>query len=222
MKTITVADDYSTFDIKYPYFKYAPDEFNARVKTLLDQQVKDQQTNAKEGWHARYDTQTKDYPIPKVPAKEADKWPFQADFTIIQSNNNYISYYLQYGGFTGGAHGFETKISFNYDVKNKKDLTLKDLFSANFDYLKYLSSESRSQLTKQYATVTEEDRANSSPEAIQQYIDNIVADINSGTQPTEANFSVFTFTLDKVKIYFAQYQVGPYAIGMPEVEVDRK
>jgi len=47
--------------------------------------------------------------------------------------------------------------------------------------------------------------------------------INSGTEPKEENFSVFTFTRDrKVKIYFAQYQVGPYAIGMPEVEVDRK
>ena len=50
----------------------------------------------------------------------------------------------------------------------------------------------------------------------------MVSMIESGTEPKEENFSVFTFTPDKVKIYFAQYQVGPYVIGMPEVEVNRK
>lgn len=220
-KIMNISDDYSTFDIKYPYFSNASDEFNGRVKTFLEQQVKDQQTNSKEGWQARYDTQTADYPITKTPSLN-DKWPFQADYTVVQSNNNYISYVLQYGGFTGGAHGFESKVSFNYNVVTKNDVTLKELFPNNPDYLKYLSDESRKQLVKRFATMSKEDKANSTPEAIKEYIDNMMSDINTGTELTESNFNVFTFTPNKVKIYFAQYQVGPYVIGMPEVEVDRK
>lgn len=220
-KTIKENKTYSTFDVKYPYFKYADESFNLEIKSLLEEQISDQEKNAEEGWLARYNTQAPGDDIPKTP-KNDDKWPFYSDFTIVQSNKSYISFTLLYGGFTGGAHGYENKISFNYDLKNKKVLTLKDMFSTNFDYLKYLSTETRKELEKQFATLSKEDKANSSPGAVQEYIDNMVSMIKEGTKPEESNFSIFTFTPEKIKIYFAQYQVGPHTIGMPEVEVNRK
>lgn len=219
--SINVNDDYSTFEVKYPYFKYSGEEFNNKIKLLLDEQIESQKINAKDGWQARYDTQENGDNIPKTPAKN-DKWQFQSDFTILQSNMNYISFVLRYSGFTGGAHGFENIVSFNYDIKNKKVLSLREVLSNKSNYLEYISDKARLYLKKNFATLTEEDKKNSSEEAIKEYIKNTEDMINLGTEPKEENFGVFTFTPDKVKIYFSQYQVGPYSIGMPEVEIDRK
>jgi hypothetical protein len=188
---------------------------------LLEIEIENQKKYAEENWLIRYETQLPGDGISKIP-KDNDKWPFYSDFTIVQSNESFISFVLTYGGFTGGAHGYENKISFNYDLKNNKEIKLKDIFSDKFDYLKYLSDESRKELKKQFAVLSEEDKANSSPEAVQEYIDNMISMIEEGTLQEEDNFDIFTFTQNKIKIYFAQYQVGPYVIGMPEVEFDRK
>jgi hypothetical protein len=73
-------------------------------------------------------------------------------------------------------------------------------------------------LKEQYAVVSDGERENSDPLAIESYLENINSNIDSGTEPVEDNFKTFTFTKDGIKIYFAQYQVGPYVMGMPEVE----
>ncbi|MFA6251437.1 MAG: DUF3298 domain-containing protein [Candidatus Paceibacterota bacterium] len=221
-KTMNLDDPYSTFDVKYPYFKNADVSFNANVETFVKNKMDEHVKNSADSWQARYNTQVRGDNIPKVPATTDDKFSFISDFTIIQSNSSYISFVLNYGGFSGGAHGYENKVSFSYDVKNKKVIELEDLFTNNPDYLTYLSEQSREILKKEFATVSEEDRKNSDPEAIKEYVDNIVSMIQEGTEPKAENFSVFTFTPEKIKIYFAQYQVGPYVIGMPTVEVDRE
>lgn len=221
-KTLTISDPYVTFDVKYPYFKNADANFNSNIENLLKAKIEDHKKASKEYWQARYDTQTKGENFPKVPATDADKLYFSSDFTIVQSNSSYISFVLRYSGFSGGAHGYEINTSFNYDVKNQKLIELKDLFPNDSQYLTSLSNQSREFLMKEFATVSEDDKKNSTPEALKEYVDNIVSMINSGTEPSVENFSVFTFTGDKIKIYFAQYQVGPYAFGMPEVEIDRK
>lgn len=220
-KTMNVVDSYMAFDIKYPSFKNADTSFNTNIENLLKNQIEENKKIAKENWQARYNTQVAGDNIKEFPTND-EKFSFSSDFKIIQSNSSYISFVLNYGGFTGGAHGYEVNATFNYDVKNHKVLSLKDMFPNNPDYLKYLSDESRKYLIAQYATASEEDKKNSTPEALKEYIDNMVNMINQGTEPKEENFSSFTFTPDKIKIYFADYQVGPHAIGMPEVEVDRK
>jgi hypothetical protein len=221
-KVLEENNDYVKFDVKYPYFKNTNDDFNLKIEDLIKSQMKDHASVSKDNWQARYDTQTKGDNIEKIPKTDEEKFSFFSNFEIIQSNPSYISFVLKYGGFSGGAHGYENYISFNYDIKNQKLIELKDLFPNNPEYLSYLSEKSREYLKSEFATVSEEDKKNSSPEAIQEYVDNIISMIEVGTEPKEENFSIFTFTEDKVKIYFAQYQVGPYVIGMPEVEIDRK
>lgn len=221
-KVLNPDDTYVKFDVKYPYFKNADKDFNLKIETLIKNQIQDDIKLSRDNWQARYETQTAGENIPKVPKTDADKFSFFSNFTIIESNSSYISIVLNYGGFNGGAHGYENEISFNYDVKNHKNIELKDLFPNNPQYLTYLSTVSRDYLKKQFATVSEEEKKNSDPKVIKEYIDNIVSMIESGTEPKEENFSTFTFTPDKIKIYFAQYQVGPYVIGMPEIEINRK
>jgi hypothetical protein len=220
-KTLNPTDAYMKFDIKYPYFKNASADFNKSIEKLLKDAIVADSQSSKENWQARYDTQVKGDDIPKVPVSE-DKFAFYSSYKVIQSNSNYISVVLNYGAFTGGAHGYENNVTFNYDVKNQKNIELKDLFPNDPNYLTYLSKKSREVLKKTYATITEEDKKNSDAEALEQSISWILESIETGTEPKEENFTAFTFTKDKVKIYFGQYQVGPYAIGSPEVEINIK
>jgi len=212
---------YTNFDEKYPYFKNADQDFNSKIEEIIKNQISSDSEQSKENWQARYDTQVKGDNIALVPAAQ-DKFSSFADFKVIQSNSDYISVVLNYGGFTGGAHGYENNTSFNYDVKNHKVIELKDLFKMDPNYLTYLSTSSRDYLKKQFAVVSEEDKKNSDPEALKQYVDNITGMIDSGTEPKDENFSIFTFAGNKVRIYFSQYQVGPYVIGSPEIELDIK
>lgn len=221
-KVLNPSSAYLKFDVKYPYFKNAGKDFNLKIETLIQGQIQDDIKTSQENWQARYDTQSKGENIPRVPQNDADKFYFSSDFTIVQSNSSYISFVLDYSGFNGGAHGYENKVSYNYDVKNKKNIELKDLFPNYPDYLTYLSTQSRESLKKTFATVSDNDKEQATAEEIKTIVNDIVTSIESGTEPKEENFSIFTFTPDKIKIYFAQYQVGPYVFGMPEVEVNRK
>lgn len=221
-KVLNEDNAYVIFDVKYPYFKNADKDFNSQIENLIKSQMDDHKVASQENWQARFDTQVKGDNIAKVPTVAEDKFSFFSEFTVVQSNSSYISFVLKYGGFSGGAHGYENIVTYNYDVKKQKNIELKDLFINNPQYLNYLSTKSREFLKSEFATVSEEDKKNSSEVALKEYIDNIVSMIESGTEPKDENFSIFTFAGDKVKIYFAQYQVGPYVIGSPEVEINLK
>ncbi|ETB64008.1 TPA: DUF3298/DUF4163 domain-containing protein [Candidatus Nomurabacteria bacterium] len=218
-KTLNENDPYVKFDIKYPQFKQVDNSFNENISNLIKEQIKDTKEVSSENWQARYDTQMEGENIGKYPKTDDEKFYLYSDFNIIQSNPYFISFILTYGAYTGGAHGYEAKVSFNYDVLNKKVLMLKDVFSPSFNYLEYLSKESRDYLYKEYAEVKNGEEGD---ENMKDYFDGIKEMIDMGTEKKEENFETFTFTKEKIKIYFSQYQVGPYAIGMPEVEFYRK
>lgn len=223
VKELNPNNAYVKFDVKYPYFIKGDENFNASIENLIKKQIDEHMVMSQENWKARYDTQVKGDNIPIAPNKEEDKFSFFSDFEIVQSNSTYISFVLKYGGFSGGAHGYENVVSFNYDVYTDENIKLNYLFPDDPQYLTTISNISREYLKKQFAVISEEDKKNSDPEALKEYVDNVITMIESGTEPKEENFSVFTFTRNrKVKIYFAQYQVVPYAMGMPEVEIDRK
>lgn len=218
-KILNEKDPYVKFDIKYPYFKQADNSFNESILILIKEQIKNSKETSKENWKARYETQMEGENIGEYPKNDDEKFYLYSDFNITQSNPYFISFILTYGAFTGGAHGYEAKIAFNYDVVNKKVLTLKDVFSPSFNYLEYLSKESRGYLYKEYAEIKDGEEGD---ENMDDYFDGIKEMIDMGTEEKEDNFETFTFTKDKIKIYFSQYQVGPYAMGMPEIEVYRK
>ncbi len=218
-KTLNEKDLYVKFDIKYPYFKQIDNSFNESILNLIKEQIRNSKESGKENWIARYETQMEGENIGEYPKNDDEKFYLYSDFSIIQSNPYFISFILTYGAYTGGAHGYEAKVAFNYDVVNKKILTLKDVFSPSFNYLEYLSKESRDYLYKEYAEVKDGEEGD---ENMNDYFDGIKEMIDVGTEEKEENFETFTFTKEKIKIYFSQYQVGPYAIGMPEVEVYRK
>lgn len=212
-KIETKNNSYTNIDISYPYFKQADQVFNSKVEDFIKNRIENHKVTSEENWKTRYQNQTEGYSIPLIPEEE-NKFYLHSNFEIIQSNPNYISFILTIDSYEGGAHGYVVNVPFNYDIKNKKEILLGDIFSEKIDFLKYLSDESRNYLKGEYIT-SSEGYKNS-------YEKSLLEMIEVGTEPKEENFEIFTFTKDKIKIYFAQYQVGPYVIGMPVFEINRK
>lgn len=124
------------------------------------------------------------------------------NYDEVEKNENYIGFIISAYQYTGGAHGNTILIPINYDVKNKKMLTLeKAIQPASADWLTKLSEEARKQLFKKL-----DDKEW----------------IIKGTEPKTANFTVFKIEKDTVKIMFSEYQTGPYSSGRPEIIIPLK
>ena len=216
-KTYTAPDVYTVFKVDYSQFKNTSAEFNKQIEDLVTTGIAGQKKDSADNWKARYDTQSSEEKIPQFP-KEADKFYFNVSWKPTQENSNFVSFILTTSAFTGGAHGYETLTSFNYDVVNKKEVTLADLFPQDPSYLKTVSDFVRKDLTTQFRTrleiKTQADEANFQASVIPMMMD--------GTTPDANNFSVFTFTPDAVTIYFNQYDVAPYSMGQSFVVMPRK
>jgi hypothetical protein len=215
-KTYTTPDQYTVFKVAYPQFKNTSTAFNKNIADIVTAGIAQQKKDSADNWKARYDTQSPGENIPKLPA-EADKFYFDTSWAPTQENNQYISFILTISAFEGGAHGYETLTSFNYDVVHKKDFTLASLFPNDPNYLKTISDFSRKDLEAQFRQrlniKTSDDETN--------FQQTILPMLDDGTTPTADNFSVFTFTDKTITFYFNQYQVGPYSMGQSTVVMPR-
>lgn len=127
-------------------------------------------------------------------------------FGEVRSSGRYIGFMLTvFTLFEGAAHPQTIMVCVNYDTKEKKEVTLKDVLSPlSKDYLKILSEFTYKELTGR----VERDELASS--------DDFIAE---GTDMIESNFSLFNLKGKEVIIVFAQYQVAPYSSGISEVNV---
>lgn len=219
-KTIKESTNYTDIDVQIPQFVNASSVFNKKIEQNVRERITEHKTETAENWQARIDTQGPDGDLPKVPTGDGDKMFFYAKFDAPEQNNNqYISVLTRIGGYTGGAHPYEEVVTYNYDVKNKKEMTLADLFVNNPNYLNQISEISRSILTERFTENLGNDF--DSAKEKETYIKEVIAPmINDGTDPSRAeNFANFTFTKDKLIIHFGQYQVGPYVAGQQDVEM---
>jgi hypothetical protein len=219
-KTIKESTDYTDIDVQIPQFANASSAFNKKIEQNIRERITEHKTETAENWQARIDTQGPEGDLPKIPTGHGDKMYFYAKFDAPEQNNNhYISILTRIGGYTGGAHPYEEVVAYNYDVKNKKEITLADLFVNNPNYLNQISEISRSILIERFTDNLSE--GFDSVKEKQAYIKDVIAPmVNDGTDPAKPeNFANFTFTKDKLIIHFGQYQVGPYVAGQQDVEM---
>lgn len=128
---------------------------------------------------------------------DADVIPYDLyqGFYVQYVDNDFISILFYDYQFTGGAHGLTYLTSYNYDFAKRKPRTLNDVFKG--DYLKAISD---------YCIKDLKEMGLDDDEWIQE-----------GASPKYENYSVYNFLKDGVLITFSHYQVGPYAIGNPQV-----
>jgi len=198
-----ISDSTKPFDIEivYPYVA-SLDNFNQLVKDIVDKQLNDFKTFSLENDTAVKETDPVDY------EKYPRSYYLSIGYEKGQIDDNIASVVLIVETFTGGAHGAHYPISVNYDVKNKKEIKLADLFLGQDNYLQKISDYCIANLTIQMKQRVE-----------QQYID--YQWIKEGAGPKEENYSIFLIDKDSIKFYFPEYQVAAYAVGSFTVTMPR-
>lgn len=128
---------------------------------------------------------------------------FNSAFSVALLNPDVLSLRVLTSMYAAGAaHPTATMQGWTFDLRTGARVTLADLFQVDSEYLALLSRVARYQLRAQLGTdgVT-------------------MSDIRRGTRPRADAFAGWAATQDGLEITFAQYQVGPYAIGMPVVVI---
>lgn len=192
-KKITDSTKPFKIDATYPYIA-GQDAFNKLASDYINSQIADFKNNSLQNDNAVKETDPTTY------AQYPRQYDFMASYEKGLTNENIISVVIQIYSFTGGAHGATTYKQINYDVKNKKEIKLADIFVGQKDYLQKISDFCVADLTKQINEKAGEGSAQSSW-------------ISDGAGPKEENFSVFLINKDNIIIYFPQYQVAAYALG---------
>lgn len=201
---IDVSEDSYLFGVggSYPQFPQADIVFNKKISDIFTEDIKNFKQMVNDDYQARLaiegDTFAKDF------AENGSYYTYQLETKIVQSNNRFISFVIRPSGYTGGAHGYQYVVTFNYDVVNKKILSITD-----FKTLDEVSEQSRMSLKQQFQDKGVWDTT-------------MEGWINEGTDPVNLeNFSAFTFTDKIITMYFGQYQVAPYVFGESQVEIAR-
>ena len=201
-----ITDETKPFSINviYPYIN-GHEDFNILVENTVNKEI----SGFKEF------SLDNDAAVKEIDPKSYEKYPRSYYLSIAydkgQIDENIISIVLNIESYTGGAHGAHYPISINYNVKDKKEVKLADLFKNQNDYLKKISDYCINSLTKQ---VTERVGAEN-----KDFIDYNA--IKTGASPDEKNFSTFLIKNNTIVFYFPEYQVAAYAVGSFTVEMPK-
>jgi hypothetical protein len=209
MVSIATSTEYITATGTYPQFSNASASFNQNIAAQVNRALTDHIKFSEENWKARYETSTAGDGITKFP-DEANKFPLEVQTAIIRNDADIISGHMRISEYAGGAHGMEVIATFNYDVKNQKEITIEDFIKKDPKFLNKASVASRS-----FLKITLAENANVSADEIDQTM------LNAGTEPTVDNFHTFTLLNDhQITFYFTEYQVAAYAYGSSKITLD--
>lgn len=181
-------------DITYPQIN-GLDDFNQKAKAIVDNEINNFKTNSLANDEAVKNTDPINY------AQYPREYELDISYTKGQIDGNTISVMFNIYNFEGGAHGASYFIPLNYDVKNKKEIALANLFLNDANYLQKISSFCISDLTKQLNISGGIEMTNASW-------------IDGGAGPIAENFQYFLINPDNtITFYFPQYQIAAYAAG---------
>ncbi len=209
MVTVNSNSDYSIATGEYPQFNNAGADFNKKISNIVESAINEHSKISEESWNARFETKAPGEDISKIPNKE-DRFSIDVSTLIIRNDSNVISFKMDIYEFSGGAHGNTGTYTFNYDVKNQKEINLLEIGKRDTQLLQKLSNKSRVLIREDLAR-----RSEIKPEEVDTEM------LNSGTTPEADNFSLFTLPEDgKITFHFTAYQVAPYVFGPSEITLD--
>lgn len=124
--------------------------------------------------------------------------PYAADITydVPYNQDGLLSIRINYGSYTGGAHGSTVRETLNLDTVTGEKLHLRDFFAAGSDYLTLVRKEIERQIT-------------AAP-------DDYFPDAAASPEVPEDRFYL---TDGAVVVYYDEYALAPYAAGMPEFTI---
>jgi hypothetical protein len=126
----------------------------------------------------------------------------QVDYSLASDSAELLSLRVNsYSYPSGAAHGSDVLTTFTFDPASGRQIALADLFRPGVAYLDTLAAEARAQLKVTLASWL---------------TDSFTTQwLATGTEPTADNYAAWAITPGGLEITFGQYQVAPYAAGMP-------
>lgn len=109
-------------------------------------------------------------------------------------SDRFLSLYIEYYSYTGGAHGFTDRRAYNIDLTTGGELRLSDLFAPDYDYISIINQEIKKQIEAS---------------------DGIFFDGELGFQSITEN-QPFYIEEGNLVIYFGLYEIAPYVAGIQE------
>lgn len=120
------------------------------------------------------------------------------DFTVTYNQNCLVSLYFDQYEYAGGAHGLTVRYSDTWNLEKSKRLEMSEIFPHNHNYREYVL------------------------EVIDQQIDDRIAKeeamfFDDYEKLKHENFKANNYYLTKegMVVYFQQYDIAPYAVGLP-------
>lgn len=169
---------------------------NKAIETKLNDMFKEEALNHKAEIEKiakeNFEVSKKDKEIPFL------KHGAGSDYTVRYNKNNILSITMELSQYTGGAHGGAVKIGYNIDLKTGKILLLPDIFEEGFDYKGVISSEILKAIEKDKNA----------------YFQGAAATVKGINENRP-----YYIEDGNIVIYFGQYEIAPYAAGMPEFKI---
>lgn len=207
----TITDNTKPFIIEIIYPQIAGfDDFNQKAKSIIDKEIAEFKKSSLENDNAVKENDPESY------TKYPREYALSIGYNKGQIDNNIVSIVFNVYNYEGGAHGASYFVPLNYDIKNKKEIALVDLFGApsalQEHYLQKISDFCIQDLTKQIIASA------GSTEGTW---------ISDGAGPVAENFQFFLINPSTssgqatITFYFPQYQVAYGAAGDFKVTMPR-
>ena len=199
-KKITDSTKPFKINVVYPQIN-GQDDFNKKAEAIITKEISDFKENSLDN----------DVAVKKIDPVGYAKYPREYELDIGydkgEVDNNIVSVVFSVYNFEGGAHGNSYFITLNYNVKNKQEVKLTDLFPADAGLLQKISDYCVKDLTKQIIAKLGSTDGTS---------------IQDGAGPNADNFQFFLINPNNtITFYFPQYQVAYGAAGDFKVVMPR-
>ncbi len=185
------AGQYMTVDAQIPVLHgLAGQTFQARINAIWEQDLQELKT----GLTAQLDdyiryNQDNNFPI--------HSWQLFSRYQLGALNQNLLSLYVDYYTYTGGAHGLTDRRPYNFDLQQGERLELADLFQAGYDYRGVINQEIAARIAADPSIYFSGDMGFKS-----------IRDDQG-----------FYLKGSQLVVYFSQYEIAPYATGIPEFAI---
>ncbi len=124
------------------------------------------------------------------------------DFTVTYNQNCTLSLYFDQYEYAGGAHGLTYRYSDTWDLTHSRRLELSDFFPASSNEKDYILQTINEQIEKQLA--------NENAMYFEDYKKLTLENIKANS---------FYLTREGLVIYYQQYDIAPYAAGLPSFTI---
>jgi len=187
----TVAAVSAPYDIRYPVVGGIDEGVATEINGILERAA-----------HATVAAFSRDATQSGAPASGFSPSEATQTFSVSLAQPTLLSLGELYGAYmTGAAHGSHSLATYTFDLATGHRYTLSELFRPGTPWLRLLSTESRIRLRAKF------------------HDPSLNFFFNPGTTPSASNFAGWQLVPSGLRITFSEYQVAPYAFGMPSIVV---